>query len=154
MSQPGGSDGEPADPLESESRELFYRGSIARFSRSSETGSLRSASGREIAFDLQNVTLLGELRRAPGGHAIEVGLEVGYDVGWTSRGLRVTKLFAAPAAVPGRGACGSQRQAGQEGEVPAEQLTGEHGERRDVEEPGRSHGLGDGENAPDEERDP
>jgi hypothetical protein len=86
-------DGERGDrPPEGPPGELFYRGTLIRLLRGSGAGVVRSASsGREIPFEMQHVAL-------PGGPAdprleLREGMQVGYDVGWTSRGLRVTKLF-------------------------------------------------------------
>lgn len=75
--------------------ELFYRGTLVRLTRGGTFGVVRSAhDGREIPFERQHVTVLG----TTGGDRAELreGMAVGYDVGWTSRGLRVTKLFPAP----------------------------------------------------------
>ncbi|MEW6272647.1 MAG: hypothetical protein AB1689_25490 [Thermodesulfobacteriota bacterium] len=75
--------------------EPYYRGTVIRWSRGSRHGVVRSeATGREIPFELQHVVVLdgdGNL----GGIELREGLAVGFDVGWTSRGLRVTKLFPA-----------------------------------------------------------
>lgn len=69
---------------------LFYRGLLLRFARGTGAGTVRSAAtGREVPFDLIHVQVLGE--KGPAG--LREGAAVGYDVGWTSRGLRVTKLF-------------------------------------------------------------
>jgi len=49
---------------------------------------LRTGSGREVRFTVPFVDFLD-------GRRIEdltEGMEVGFDVGWTSRGLRVTKI--------------------------------------------------------------
>jgi len=76
--------------------ELFYRGTLIRLSRGGGAGVVRSAhDGREIPFEREHVLVLG------GGSEgtppdLREGMAVGYDVGWTSRGLRVTKLFPAP----------------------------------------------------------
>lgn len=75
-------------------RDLFCRGTIVRLSRDAESGAVRIANGREIPFDLQHVTVLSNRPRELDRCAIQLGMEVGYDVGWTSRGLRVTKLFS------------------------------------------------------------
>jgi hypothetical protein len=75
-----------------ESGELFYRGTLLRFARGTGRGVVRSASsGREVPFELLHVVFLG----SPIGEQLELheGMDVGYDVGWTSRGLRVTKIF-------------------------------------------------------------
>jgi hypothetical protein len=72
---------------------LAYQGTILQFAAGSRLGIVRTASGREIPFDLEHVTVLGGLLGKPGHVALVNGQAVGYDVGWTSRGLRVTKLF-------------------------------------------------------------
>jgi hypothetical protein len=51
-------------------------------------GILRTGGGREVRFVVPFVEFIG-------GRRIEdltEGMQVGYDVGWTSRGLRVTKI--------------------------------------------------------------
>jgi len=72
---------------------LAYVGTVLRWNPDSATGTVRTASGREIDFDLQHTTVLGTLVTGPRAWAISTGQAIGYDVGWTSRGLRVTKLF-------------------------------------------------------------
>jgi hypothetical protein len=66
----------------------FYRGTVFRVQYGRGTGLLRTGSGREIRFEVPYVEFLD------GGRIFDLveGLEVGYDVGWTSRGLRVTKI--------------------------------------------------------------
>lgn len=80
---------EPSEP--EESGELFYRGILLQFARGTGRGVIRSArTGREVPFELLHVVVLGS---ADDPFDLREGMEVGYDVGWTSRGLRVTKLF-------------------------------------------------------------
>lgn len=100
MSQERELDDEPGSVEATPRGDLSYRGIIVRLARGTQSGAVRSASGREIPFELQYVTVLGQLAAALGqGDILQVGTEVGYDVGWTSRGLRVTKLFAAASPV-------------------------------------------------------
>src|SRR5262249_20664733 len=140
VSRADGASEEPADAAEPS--ELFYRGTIIRFSRATEMGLLRTASGREVPFDLRHVIVLGPLAGGAGRQeGVEAGLEVGFDLGWTSRGLRVTKLFPAPAHAVHQ----SEGKAGDEGEVASDELAREDGKGRDVEEPGGGHGLRNGE---------
>ena len=75
--------------------DLFYRGTLIRFWHGAGAGVVRTGSGREIPFEIEHVTVLGSLVTGPGRYALEQGMRVGFDVGWTSRGLRVTKLFPA-----------------------------------------------------------
>jgi len=87
-------DDEPGDrPAAELPGELFYRGTLIRLLHGMGAGVVRSAAnGREIPFELQHVVVLGG--GSSGGRLeLSEGMEVGFDVGWTSRGLRVTKLF-------------------------------------------------------------
>ncbi|HZP45461.1 MAG TPA: hypothetical protein VFB15_07415 [Candidatus Binataceae bacterium] len=74
--------------------EHFYRGLIVRLDRARARGVIRSNSGREIPFQFPFVTVIGAPLggRAPGLDRLRQGDEVGFDVGWTSRGLRVTAI--------------------------------------------------------------
>jgi hypothetical protein len=67
----------------------FYHGRIVKLSSGRQTGMLRSASGRIIPFAFQHVVMLGENRRFEDLH---IGTGVGYDVSWTSNGLRVSLM--------------------------------------------------------------
>ncbi len=100
---------------------LWYRGQIVRLDAGTGRGAVKSAlTGREIPFELRFVDLAG-CQPAP-----EVGETVGYDVGWTSRGLRVTRIAplgeeppeerptAKPTVAPGAGG-----EAGADGEGAA-----------------------------------
>jgi hypothetical protein len=62
---------------------------IAKIRWGHGTGLVRSGSGREIPFELSFVTIIGERRHV---EALREGMRVGFDVGWTSHGLRVTVL--------------------------------------------------------------
>ena len=89
-------DGDAGDqPSPPSADELFYRGTLIRLSRGGSTGVVRSlASGREFVFERQHATVLAG--SDPDVLELREGMMVGYDVGWTSHGLRVTKLFPAP----------------------------------------------------------
>jgi len=68
----------------------FYRGVITRVYYGSESGTLTSeASGREYHFKFPFVDIRGPIPRIDG---LREGMSVGFDVGWTSRGLRVTVI--------------------------------------------------------------
>jgi hypothetical protein len=75
----------------------FYRGLITFLDRVRGRGVIRSTSGREVGFEFPFVTVVGaELGgHAPGIELLRQGDSVGFDVGWTSRGLRVTKINPA-----------------------------------------------------------
>ena len=70
-------------------RERFHQGTILRVSRGSFDGWLRSASGRELPFTGRDVVVLGAARTAS---ALRPGMQVGFDVGRTAHGLRVTTI--------------------------------------------------------------
>ncbi len=70
-------------------------GQVVRFSPGLRTGTVRIAGGRNVEFDLRFVEVRGPGRRFP-TEWLRLGLEVGYDVAWTQRGLRVCTLFPLP----------------------------------------------------------
>jgi hypothetical protein len=80
---------EPPLPASEEGRRVpFYVGTIVRVHYGSGSGMLRTGNGREVRFVLPFVDILD-------GRKVEdltEGMEVGFDLGWTSKGLRVTKI--------------------------------------------------------------
>jgi hypothetical protein len=85
--QPPGNDLPAFEPTEGGER--FYQGIIAKISWGHETGIVRSGNGREIPLVFPFVTVVGGRRPI---ETLREGMAVGFDVGWTSRGLRVTVL--------------------------------------------------------------
>ena len=77
------------------------------------------------SFDLQFVTLGPSLRGKQPAVRLEEGLEVGFDVGWTSRGLRASRFFIAPPA--------SEGKAGQERDVAPDEGPGQDEYQLDIE---------------------
>jgi len=69
----------------------FYEGVISRIFRGSRTGVIRSLSGREVPFVFQHVQMVGPLRRF---EDLREGMTVGFDVGWTGSGLRISVIRA------------------------------------------------------------
>ena len=69
----------------------FYSGTIKKVFAGAGMGVVRSATGREIPFAAAHVVLVGPIRRFK---ELREGMAVGFDVGWTSKGLRVTVLRA------------------------------------------------------------
>lgn len=67
----------------------FYRGTIIKLQRGVQRGIVRTASGRDVPFTFGHVTMLGPLRRFDD---LREGMAVGYDVSWTSKGLRVSVI--------------------------------------------------------------
>ena len=72
----------------------FYPGLIVFLDRVRGRGVVRSRSGREIRFEFPFVTIVGAPLggRAPGIDLLRQGDTIGFDVGWTSKGLRVTRI--------------------------------------------------------------
>lgn len=88
----------PDDTQETkEKSDLFHHGVISKLFPSNNMGLVRTESGREIPFSFELVLLLGEVKK-PGD--LKEGQEVGYDLGWTSQGLRVTKIKVYPQPLP------------------------------------------------------
>jgi hypothetical protein len=68
---------------------MFYRGTVQKLYRGAERGVIRAASGRDIPFTFAQVTMVGPHQRF---EDLREGLDVGYDVSWTSHGLRVSVI--------------------------------------------------------------
>lgn len=83
-----------------EKKDLFHRGVVSKLFPSNNLGLVRTESGREVPFSFDLVILLGEVKK-PG--ELKEGQVVGYDVGWTSSGLRVTKIKVYSEPLPGEG---------------------------------------------------
>jgi hypothetical protein len=78
----------------------FYIGLIVFLDRVRGRGVIRSFSGREIPFQFPFVSVVGApVGRSPVGiELIKEGDSVGFDVGWTSGGLRVTRIRPSDGA--------------------------------------------------------
>jgi hypothetical protein len=72
----------------------FYQGIIVRLDRARGKGIVRSMHGRDISFEFPFVTVMGAGLggKAPGIELLREGERVGFDVGWTSKGLRITTI--------------------------------------------------------------
>ena len=75
----------------------FYRGMIMRLDRARGRGAVRTHQGREVTFEFPFVEIAGAPLggRFPGIDLLSEGDSVGFDVGWTSGGLRVTVIKPA-----------------------------------------------------------
>ena len=73
--------------------DLFHHGVITKLFPSNNTGIVRVESGREVFFSYEFVILTGEVKSPLN---LKVGQPVGYDLGWTPSGLRVTKIKTYP----------------------------------------------------------
>jgi hypothetical protein len=78
----------------------FYPGLIVNLDRVRGRGLVRSRSGREIPFQFPFVAIVGAPigGRAPGIPFLREGDSIGFDVGWTSQGLRITLIKPAVSA--------------------------------------------------------
>ena len=72
----------------------FYQGMILKLDRARGRGIVRSHSGRDISFEFPFVSVVGAGigGAMPGIQLLREGDVVGFDVGWTSKGLRVTAI--------------------------------------------------------------
>lgn len=85
--KPGTDAGQPAAIPEAD---RYYRGTITRVYYGSETGTLRGEeTGREYHFKHPFVEIRGPIPRIDG---LREGMAVGFDLGWTSKGIRVTLI--------------------------------------------------------------
>ncbi len=69
----------------------FYRGTIVKLFQGAQMGVIRSENGREVSFTFPHVVMVGTLRHFDD---LQERMSVGFDVGWTSNGLRVTVIRA------------------------------------------------------------
>lgn len=83
-----------------EKKDLFHHGVISKLFPSNNLGLVRTESGREVPFSFDLVILLGDVKKPSD---LKEGQAVGYDVGWTSNGLRVTKMKVYSEPIPADG---------------------------------------------------
>lgn len=79
--------------LKSSRGDFYHQGIITKLFPSNNTGVVRTENGRELTFSYDLVILCGE---AKSPLELKVGEQIGYDLGWTSSGLRITKLKTYP----------------------------------------------------------
>jgi cold shock CspA family protein len=82
-------DDDASAPDAIDSPNKYYRGTVHKLSRSAQRGTIRSANGRNIPFMFMHVTMVGPHQRF---EDLREGQEVGYDVSWTSKGLRISVI--------------------------------------------------------------
>jgi hypothetical protein len=87
--------------------DLFHHGVITKLFPSNNTGFVRIESGREVAFSYEFVILCGAAKSV---HDLREGQAVGYDLGWTPSGLRVTKINTHANGAPAADSPHSERQ--------------------------------------------
>jgi len=80
-------------PRDFHADDYFHHGVITKLFPSNNTGVVRTESGRELTFSYELVILFGEAKTPLD---LREGEMVGYDLGWTSSGLKITKLKTYP----------------------------------------------------------
>lgn len=75
------------DPIKVEGK--YYRGRISTFNPSTGYGFVESRNGTQIFFYADQVRLEGPYTKRA---CIRPGSVVGFDVGWTDRGIRICKM--------------------------------------------------------------
>ena len=80
-------------PQSVEPSDRYHHGVITKLFPSNNTGIVRTESGRELTFSYELVILCGEAKTPAD---LNEGDTVGYDLGWTSSGLRITKIKTYP----------------------------------------------------------
>jgi len=85
--------------LVSEGDDFYHHGTITKLFPSNNPAIVRTESGREFPFSYELVILCGDLGSP---QDLKEGQAVGYDLGWTPSGLRVTKIktYSESRAVP------------------------------------------------------
>jgi hypothetical protein len=103
-------------------RDYFQLGVISKLFPGNNMGVVRTESGREIPFSFQLVTIVGEAKHP---NDLKEGQEVGYDVGWTSAGLKVTKIKTYPPGSITRRTGVLEREGSESKDLPRQDLTDE-----------------------------
>jgi hypothetical protein len=72
-----------------EEDDLFTKGEVMSFHPRQKRGRIKDAKGNAVRFNLSEAKLIG-----PKGDPryLSAGARIGYDVGWTSAGLHITKI--------------------------------------------------------------
>lgn len=72
-----------------EENDFFPKGVVESFFPEQGLGRLKNARGESIPFDLSQIEMIGP---KAGKRYLQAGSRVGFDVSWTSSGLRVSKI--------------------------------------------------------------
>jgi hypothetical protein len=80
-------------PVQPVRQDNYHHGVIVKLFPSNNMGVVRTESGREVRFSYDLVILCGEAKTPLD---LREGERVGYDLGWTSGGLRITKIKTYP----------------------------------------------------------
>lgn len=73
--------------------DYYHHGVIVKLFPSNNMGVVRTENGREVRFSYDLVVLSGEAKTPLD---LREGERIGYDLGWTSGGLRITKIKTYP----------------------------------------------------------
>jgi hypothetical protein len=103
-----------------EKKDLFHHGIITKLFPSNNMGLVRTESGREVPFSFELVLLSGEAKKPSD---LKEGQEVGYDMGWTSKGLRITKIRVYSKPSSAEGISSLEGQGGQSENLPSQDLS-------------------------------
>ncbi len=66
----------------------FSKGRIVKYFPQSHYGFIKDRRGRDVYFNIDELRFVGE----KGRESLKEGIEVGYDVAWTSKGLHIAKI--------------------------------------------------------------
>ena len=77
----------PADVIKLP-EDKFSRGRIVKYFPQSHYGFIKNKRGKDVYFNVDEIRFVGE----KGREALKEGIEVGYDVGWTSHGLHISRV--------------------------------------------------------------
>ncbi|MBI4211847.1 MAG: hypothetical protein HY540_04335 [Deltaproteobacteria bacterium] len=80
--------GEVAQVQMVDEQDAFSKGTIIKYYPRQGFGLLENVRGEHISFSLAELDVVGPKDKK----SLKRGLRVGYDVGWTSKGLHVSKL--------------------------------------------------------------
>jgi hypothetical protein len=81
------------DSVAPPSGDLYHHGIVVKLFPSNNMGIVRTESGREVRFAYDLVILSGQAKTPLD---LREGERIGYDLGWTSAGLRITKIKTYP----------------------------------------------------------
>ncbi len=100
----------------SEKSDFFYHGVIVKLFPRNNLGVVRTESGREITFSYSLVIVISA-SKSP--NELREGQKIGYDLGWTGHGLRVTKIKVYPSSPPDESPTTLEGQGGQGQKLPS-----------------------------------
>lgn len=66
----------------------FSKGRIVKYFPQSKYGFIKDRRGKDVYFNVDEVRFVG----SKGREALKEGIEVGYDVAWTSHGLHIARI--------------------------------------------------------------